>query len=156
VCLSYIMNRPKTDAEIEELIAELREYTYTGYYSWGVTSMHFLVGFVIIVTLVAIGFGGNVAQSFVRGTIYVAGFALFAFIVWLAADTWDALRPMQSRTQATGYAIDTYFPPTPRCGAACETSHSGMPRACWEFFDTGVPATQACKDALNEEKRASK
>jgi hypothetical protein len=28
------MNRPKTDAEIEDLIAELREYTYTGYYSW--------------------------------------------------------------------------------------------------------------------------
>jgi hypothetical protein len=74
--------------------------------------MHFLVGFVIIVTLVAIGFGGNVAQSFVRGTIYVVGFMVFAFVVWLAADTWSALRPMQSRTQATtGYAINTYFPP---------------------------------------------
>jgi hypothetical protein len=84
--------------------------------------MHFLIGFGIVVGLIAFAYGSNAAQSFVRGAVAVAGLALFGLILWFAIGTWDEMQ----YAAKSGHAVDAYFPPEPRCGYACETSHSDI------------------------------
>jgi hypothetical protein len=153
--------------------------------------MHILIGFGIVVALVAFAFGPRPAQALVRVFAYLAGFALTAFVLWLSYIVWDEARSghvpsakteagwMAARTPSITetrgeYKIDSYKscwkwvegsvttspvpaactdpdalsgPPgeEPRCGAACDTSHSGRPRKCLEWTNW-LPATAAnCK-----------
>jgi len=58
--------------------------------------MHLLIGFGIVIGLVAFAFGASAARNTVRTVfgILLAGFVVF--IAWFAYAIWDELRPIQS------------------------------------------------------------
>ena len=61
--------------------------------------MHILLGFALIVGLVAFAFGPRPAQVLVQVCACATVCVLIAFVAWLANEAWEVARPVRTEMQ---------------------------------------------------------